>query len=127
MFFKEPSKLFDKRKQFQTKWSCFWLILRYSPPIECHFNHYLAKQRFELAELSRWLHHLSWTAVSNYFPSASFIFEIFSTTFTNGLFCSKVGIIRNELLFLWILSICKLWRPTHKLHIKPFGLYTVCD
>ena len=27
---------------------------------------------------------------------------------TNVLFCSKVGIIRNELLFLWILSMCKL-------------------
>ena len=35
--------------------------------------------------------------------------------FTNELFCSKVGIIRAELLFLWILSMCKLWGITHKL------------
>ena len=43
------------------------------------------------------------------------------------LFCSKVGIIRDELLFLWILSICKLRPITHKLYIKPFGLYSVCE
>ena len=57
----------------------FKLILTYSPPIECHFNHYLAKQSFELKGLSRWMHHLSWTAVSNFFPSAGFKFEILST------------------------------------------------
>ena len=61
----------------------FELILTYSLQIECHFNHYLAKCRFEVAERSRWLHHLSsvsfyresllsWTAVTNYFPSAGF-------------------------------------------------------
>ena len=27
---------------------------------------------------------------------------------------------RNELLVLWILSMCKLWQITHKLNIKPF-------
>ena len=37
----------------------------------------------------------------------------------------KVGIIRNELLFLWILSMYKLRRITHKLNIKPFGLFSL--
>ena len=27
--------------------------------------------------------------------------------FTNVLFCSKVGIIRNEINFFWFLSMCK--------------------
>ena len=39
----------------------------------------------------------------------------------------KGGIIRNESLVLWILSMCKVWRLTHKLSIKPFGLYVVCE
>ena len=47
----------------------FDLILTYSVQIELHFNHYLVKKSFELAELSRWLPHLSWTAFANYFPS----------------------------------------------------------
>ena len=34
-------------------------------------------------------------------------------------FDDKVGIIRNELLFLMILSLCKLRRISHKLYIKP--------
>ena len=40
----------------------------------------------------------------------------------------KVGIIitRYELLFLWILPMCKLHRITHKRNIKTFGLYSVC-
>ena len=33
-----------------------------------------------------------------------------------------IGIIRIELSFLWILSMCKFRRITHILHIKPFGL-----
>ena len=33
----------------------------------------------------------------------------------------------NELLFLWILSMYKLRRISHKLNIKPFGLYSVCE
>ena len=41
-------------------------------PIECHVKHYLAKQSFELTEFSRWLPHLSWTEVTNYFSSAGF-------------------------------------------------------
>ena len=53
----------------------FELILTYSLPIECHVKHYLAKQSFELTEFSRWLPHLLWKAVTNYFPS-----EIMSTT-----------------------------------------------
>ena len=39
----------------------------------------------------------------------------------------KVGIIRNKLLFLWILSMCKLRRITNKLNIKLFGRYSVCE
>ena len=45
----------------------FELILTYLLPIECHFNHYLAKQSFELTELSRWRHHISWTSVRTIF------------------------------------------------------------
>ena len=40
-------RIFDKRKHFQTKWSCFEPnepILTYSPQIGCNYNHYLAKQ-----------------------------------------------------------------------------------
>ena len=62
--------VFDNRKQIQTTWSSFEHILSYSLPIECHVKHYLAKQSFELTEFSRCLQHLSWTAVTNYFPSA---------------------------------------------------------
>ena len=41
-------------------------------------------------------------------------------------FDDKVGILRNELLFfVWILSMSKLRRITHKLNIKRFGLYSV--
>ena len=36
-------------------------------------------------------------------------------------FDDKVGVLRNELLFLWILSMCKLRRITHKLNKKPSG------
>ena len=35
-------------------------------------------------------------------------------------FDDKVGVIRNELIFLWILSMCKLRQITH----SPF--YSVC-
>ena len=49
-----------------------------------------------------------WTGVRNYFP----ILKYCQQPFTNELFCSKVGIIRNELLFLWILLMCKLLRIT---------------
>ena len=42
-------------------------------------------------------------------------------------FDDKVGIIRNELICLWIFSMYKLRRITHKLNIKPFGLYSVCE
>ena len=49
-----------------TKGSCFELIHTYSFPIECHVQHYLAKQSFELTEFPRWLPHLSWTSVTNY-------------------------------------------------------------
>ena len=34
-------------------------------------------------------------------------------------FDDKVGIIRNDWLFLWILSMCKLQGIIHKLNIKP--------
>ena len=51
------------------------------------FNHYLARHSFELKELSRWLHHLSWTAVTNYFPSAGFkIKQKFQQPFTRKQF-----------------------------------------
>ena len=33
---------------------------------------------------------------------------------------------KKKLSFLWILSMCKLRRITHKLNINPFGLYSVC-
>ena len=35
----------------------------------------------------------------------------------------KVGIIRNEILFLWIYSMCKLRQITHKRNMKP----SVCE
>ena len=77
-------------------------------PIECHFNHYLAKRSFQLTELSRWLHHLSWTAATNYFLSAGFkIWNIVNNPLQMSVFFSKVGILRNALLFLWILSMCE--------------------
>ena len=39
----------------------------------------------------------------------------------------KVGIISNEVLFLWILSMCELQHITHKLTIKSSKLYLVCE
>ena len=36
------------------------------------FYHYVEKQSFEQADFSRWLPHLPWTAVFNYFPSMGF-------------------------------------------------------
>ena len=36
-------------------------------------------------------------------------------------------IIRNEMSLLWISSMCKLRRISHKLSMKPFGLYSVCE
>ena len=53
----------------------------------------------------------------NYFPSA----VPKMNNIDKNDFDVKVGIIRNELLILWILSMLKLWRITHKLNIKPFG------
>ena len=32
-----------------------------------------------------------------------------------------------KFFFLWIVSMCKLLRITHKLYIKPFRLYSVCE
>ena len=103
MCFNEPSKL-DMTKFNHSKINGE-LKLTYSLPFEWHFNYYLAKQ------FSRWLPHLSWTEVTNHFPSMGF---------SNVLICSKVGIIRNEWLILWILSICKLRRIAHKLYIKAY-------
>ena len=37
----------------------------------------------------------------------------------------KVGIIRNESLFLWILLMCKLWRVTHKLSKALWALFSL--
>ena len=44
----EPSKLYlvAKRKTFQINGVIFELTLTYLLTIECHFNHYLAKQKF---------------------------------------------------------------------------------
>ena len=84
-----------KENNFKLNGAVYELILTYSLPIECNFNHYLAKQRFKLTEFSRWLSHLSWTAVTNYFPSTGFKkFKILPS-----MFCSKAVIIRNELFF----------------------------
>ena len=44
-----------------------------------------------------------------------------STIDKNKIFSDEVAIIRNKLLFLRILSMCKLRRITHKLNINPFG------
>ena len=35
--------------------------------------------------------------------------------------------IRNEILFLWILPMCKLRDITHKVKIKSFEIYSVCE
>ena len=79
----------------------FELILIYSFPIEILVKHYLAKQKFEMTEFTRWLPHPSWTAIKNFFLQRALKFEILSTTLyiTNELFSSKVAITRNELLF----------------------------
>ena len=74
----------------------FEIILTYSLPKECDVKHYLANQSNELTEFSRWLPHLSLTAVTNYFPSAGYCQQ----PITIELLCSKVEIIRNELFFL---------------------------
>ena len=50
-----------------------------------------------------------------------------STTLYKCAVCSKVGIIRNEILMFWFLSMCKLRRITHKLNIKSFRLYSICE
>ena len=74
-----PQTVFAKIKQFQKKWSCFWAHTHiFTPYTMLLFNYFLAKQSFELTEISRWLLHLSWTVVTNYFPSACF--KILSTT-----------------------------------------------
>ena len=59
-------------------------------------------------------------SMNNYFSSAA-------PKIYNNVVGDKVGIIRNELPLLWILSTCKLRRITPKLNIKPFELYSAFE
>ena len=71
-----PTNCLTKENNFKRNGVVFDLILTYSLPIECHFNDYLAKQSFELTEFSRWLSHLLWTAVTNYFSSVGLTLQM---------------------------------------------------
>ena len=71
-----------------------------SLPVECHVKHYLANQRFELTEFSRWLPHLSWTAVTNYFPLAGFkIWNIVNNPLQMSCFVPKLELQRMNYFY----------------------------
>ena len=88
-----PASCLKKENNFKLNGVVFELILANSFPKDCHFNHYLAKQSFELTKLSRWLHHLSWTVVTNFFPSAGFkIWNIVNNPVQMCCFVPKLGL-----------------------------------
>ena len=59
-----PASCLTKENNSKLNGVVFDLILTYLLPIECYFNHYLAKEGFR--------NDRTWIPVTNYFPSAGF-------------------------------------------------------
>ena len=82
----------------------FGAILTYSLQIECSFNHYLAKQSFELTEFSQRIFKMAARSFVDigcelFYFSGLLNLKFCQQPFTNEQICSKVGIIRNEIFF----------------------------
>ena len=99
----------------------------YSPQIGWNFNHYLAKQSLNWQNFKMVARSFIDSGYELFFFSGLLNLKFCQQPYTNVLFCSKVGIIRNEIYFFWFLSMCKLRRITHKFNIKPSGLYSICE
>ena len=123
-------RIFDIRKHFKTKCSCFepnQPILTYLPQIEPNFHHYFAKQSLNWQNFQDGCPIFHWQRLWTIFLQWAFKFKILSTTFYKCAVLLESWNYKEWNLIFWFLSMCKLRRITHKFNIKPSGLYSICE
>ena len=130
MFFNEPSKLdLTKVNNSKINGDVFELLLTYSLPIECHFNYNIANKVLDWHNFQHGCPIFHGQPLPAFFLRRALKLKILSTTllFTNVLFCSKVGIIRNELFFCGFYWCVNSGKSLSNFHKAQRALCKVCE